>query len=310
MSKKNTRFLIWSCFILISLFIVDRFIGKIGDYSMTRLPNYSGQLAKCNFNMNRLKTDIVLLGSSRCSHHYVTMMLQDSINNYVGGGTYSLYNGGIEGRYVNYNCCTAESIMERFSPRMIIFEVSESELTRLYNLSDMDLLLPLYTANRYVKQYMDALGWKKKVKCESNLYRYNQILLRIASSFFASADSTGYEPLYKEMTVIPEFHAEASTHDLNDYSTNNLSRVMEKAQEKGIQMIVVSSPRFMPSSDNRRLADFCAKYEVPYIDLYNLELFNSHPEYFQDQGHLNDKGAHIYSSIFFEHLKPYLYKFN
>ena len=227
-----------------------------------------------------------------------------------GGGTYSLYNGGIDGRYVNYNCCTAESIMERYSPRMIIFEVSESELTGTDVLSEMDLIFPLYTTNRYVKQYVDALGWKQKIKCASNLYRYNDIMLRIASSFFASADSTGYEPLYKEMTVIPEFHAEASTHDLNDYSTNNLSRVMEKAQEKGIQMIVVSSPRFRPSNDNRRLADLCAKYEVPYIDLYNLELFNSHPEYFQDQGHINDKGAHIYTSIFFEHLKPYLYKYN
>ena len=62
----------------------------------------------------------------------------------------------------------------------------------------------------------------------------------------------------------------------------------------------------MQKDKNEILIDVCSQYDVPYIDLYDLELFNRHPEYFRDPGHLNDKGAHIYTELFFKHLKPYL----
>ena len=31
-----------------------------------------------------------------------------------------------------------------------------------------------------------------------------------------------------------------------------------------------------------------------------------HPEFFKDASHLNDDGAHVYTAMFFEELKPYL----
>ena len=35
-------------------------------------------------------------------------------------------------------------------------------------------------------------------------------------------------------------------------------------------------------------------------------MLNTRPEYFQDAAHLNDDGAHIYTGLFFDQLKPYL----
>lgn len=40
--------------------------------------------------------------------------------------------------------------------------------------------------------------------------------------------------------------------------------------------------------------------------MYDINTFNDHPEFFKDVSHLNDDGAHIYTALFFEKLKPYL----
>lgn len=306
MDNKNIHLLISSIAVITALVVIDVVVGKVGDYAMTRLPDYSGLFAKDNFRLNRVKTDVVIIGSSRGSHHYVSTMLKDSINNYTGGG-YTLYNAAIDGKFINSNSCAAESIIKRYSPKLLIFEVSEAELKRSDNTdSDVNFSLPHYTTNYFVKKYADEIGWEQQAKCISSLFRYNGKLLRIFSSLIFRSDSTtGYEPLYKEMTVIPESQPERLS-EIDSYSLDNFSRVLKTAKEKGIRLIIVTSPRFRPNSKNDFLANLCADYDTPYIELYDLTLFNSHPEYFQDASHLNDKGAHIYTAMFFDSLKPYL----
>ena len=276
---------------------------------MAHITDYSRPVAKDNFRLNKVHTDIVIIGSSRCNHHYVTTMLRDSINNYTGGG-YSLYNGGIDGKFLNSNSCAVESVMDRYSPDMIIFEASEFDLNSDRVERDINFSSHLYNSNRFVKQYNDALGWLQRVKCISNLFRYNNKVSQIASSFFfPKDDDTGYEPLYNEMTIIPK-RLVAETVETDKYTIDNFSRMLNTAADKGIRLVVVTSPMFNPTNSNKMLASLCAEHNTPYIELYNLEPFNSHPEYFYDEYHLNDKGAHIYTAMFFDALKPYLADLN
>lgn len=307
---QTTRHFIFSLVIVIlSLVSVDILIGKIGDFLMDRIPNFSGQLAKDNYRLNRVTDDIIILGSSRGSHHYVTTMLKDSINNYTGRN-YSLYNAAIDGKFINSNLCAAESIMSRYSPKLLIFEVSESELSGSEAVQDIMFSAVHYHKNPFVKQYIQDLGRKEQIKVASNMFRYNQKFLRIFSSFIQKGEKTGYEPLYKVMTIIPKQGKENLKNvkpiKVDEYSLTNFTRVMRTARDKGVQLVVVSSPTFSPIVNNDYLASLCKDYKIPYLDLYNLELFNNHPEYFQDIGHLNDTGAHIYTDLFFKELKPYL----
>lgn len=289
--------------IVVSLLSIDFLIGKIGDYAMEIMPDYSGQVAKNNFRLNRVSTDVVIIGSSRGAHHYVTTMLCDSINNYTGKN-YSAYNAAIDGNFINSNSCAAESILDRYAPKLLIFEVSEWELAGGQAEKDMEFAAVNYNNNRIVKRYIDDLGWKEKVKVSSNMFRYNQMLLRIASSFFKKGDESGYEPLYQKMTIIPEKQSSNNSHTIDDYSLTNFERVLKTAKDKGVLMVVVSSPCFDPTDNNLFLKELCEKYDTPYIDCYNIDSFNQHPEYFKDNIHLNDEGAHIYTSLFFEQIKP------
>ena len=303
MKKKNIHLIISSIIVVVSLVVIDLIIGVVGDYAMKHMPDYSGQIAKNNFRLNRVNTDVVIVGSSRGAHHYVTEMLRDSINSYTGGN-YTVYNSAIDGNFINSNSCAAESIMDRYSPDLLIFEVSEWELGGGQAERDMEFTAVNYHNNRFVKKYLDDMGFKEKLKMTSNLFRFNQKALRIVSSYIQKGSENGYEPLYKKMTVIPKIVSEP--HNMDDYSIKNFKRVLQTATEKGINLIIVSSPSFTPKDNNRILAELCGDYNIPYVDCYNIKEFNEHPELFKDPIHLNDDGARLYTDRFFQKIKPYL----
>ena len=290
--------------LMTSLCLLDFAVGKLGDYIITKLPDNSGQIAKGFYRMNRLNTDIVILGSSRGLHHYVTAALKDSVNQYTNG-SYTAFNASIRGKKIDCNSCAAESIMDRYPPKLLIFEVTEYELSGGNIDTDMDFLAPLYTSNRFAKQYIDSLVWKKRIKYLSGFYRYNWKIPQIASSFFLQNEETGYEPVFHVMDHIPESQAEDPVV-INKHSLHHFCQVLKTAKEKKINLIVVTSPCFRSGIHNATLPDLCAQYGIPYIDMRNLELFNLHPEFFQDPLHLNDNGAHIFTGILFDKLKPYL----
>lgn len=308
MRKDVVRFLKSLFITIVLLFFVDFTFGIVGDGLVNKMPNFSGLIAKDNYRQNRVVSDVVIVGSSRSAHHYVTTVLDDSIRNHTGA-CYSLYNAGIDGRFINSNSCAVESILERYSPKLLIFEVSEWELSGGMAQSDMEFAAINYKNNSVVKRYIDDLGWEERVKVFSNLYRYNQKLFRILSSFIKEGDETGYEPLYSTMPVVStqmELKKQYIRREFDEYTLNHFKDVLRTAKEKGVCLIVVSSPFYYPTDSNLQLKELCDKFDTPYIELYDVEYFNHHPELFKDRDHLNDRGAHEYTEIFFQHLKPYL----
>lgn len=306
MKKKKNQLILSFVIVMTALIVLDAVVGVIGDYSMRMMPSYSGQLAKNNYRLNRVDSDILIIGSSRGAHHYVTSQLCDSINRFTGRN-YTGYNSSIDGNFINSNCCAAESVMERYSPKLLILEVSEWELSGGQAIRDMEFTAGNYRNNKVVKKYLDNLGWKERVKMKSNMYRFNQKTLRIVSSYIQKGEETGYEPLYDKMTVIPE--RKNNPHFYDEYSMTNFFRVLEKARKQGVNIVIVSSPSYRPVDGNEFLADICVNYNIPYIDCYNIDVFNNKPEWFKDVIHLNDDGAHEYTALFFDKLKPYLLKF-
>ena len=310
MNKRNRTLIVSTLIVFLSLLGVDYIVGKVGDYVMTIIPKDATEsgLSKDNFRLNHVMADVVIVGSSRGCHHYVSEVLRDSITHFTGV-EYSIFNCAIGGKFINSNSCAAESIMDRYTPKLLIFEVSEEELSGANSIKDMEFSAVNYNNNRFVKQYLDALGLEERVKMLSSMYRFNRKALFIVASFNKkSKGSLGYQPLNKKMTIHQKHNAlrEDSHRDIDKYSLNNFTRVLQTAQDKEIPLIIVSSPKFAPADNNEFLAKTCRQFGVPYIELYNLELFNHHPEYFQDVRHLNDDGAHVYTELFFETLKPYL----
>lgn len=310
MKKDITRFGGSLIIAVLLLIIIDFIIGFVADYVVDKMPNYSGAIAKDNYRLHRLETDIVILGSSRGSHHYVTSLLGDSIDNYKGKH-YSIYNAAIDGLFANSNSCAAEMIISRYKPKLVIIDITEGQLSSEDIATDIKFTSPFYKRDSIVRKYLDNIGFEEKMLMKSSLYRYNGKAIRIASSFLRkkTADD-GYLPLYgssidttkynKPIIKNPEIRA------LNPYSETNFRCVLKKYTSLGVPLIIASSPSFRPSYDNNKLRELCNEYNVPFIDLYDSQYFNTQPELFKDATHLNNNGAHAYTKIFFKQLKPYL----
>lgn len=289
------------------LVVVDVVIGFAADTLAWNMPNFSGQIAKDNYRLHRAEQDILIIGSSRGAHHYVTSQLRDSISNYIGRPI-SVYNAAIQGKFANSNCCAAEVILSRYHPKLVIFDMPERQLLSNDVLSDIEFASPYYWRDEPVRNYLDNISTKERVLMKSSLYRYNGKVARIIFSYFQKVpEDDGYVPLSGSLVDPSYVQVYNNGSKLpNEYTVNNLKNVFSQYRIADVPLIMACSPEFRPGDNNHQLSDLCKNSDVVFIDLYDTDYFNSKPELFRDYTHLNDEGAHEYTRVFFEKLKPYL----
>ena len=291
------------------LVVADIAVGVVADRLMDKLPDFSGDLAKDNYRLHRMDADVVVLGSSRGCYHYVSQQLNDSTDAYLGKH-FSLYNAAISNKFANSNSCAAEIIIERYRPKLVIYDISEDQLCDSH-LKDIEFSSPFYWKDTIVRRYLDEIGLKERLLMKSSLYRYNGKLFRIVSSICSpEASNDGYKPLRGTAEDLTEFDKEGETtkpaSELDSYTLNNFENVLKKYSSVKVPLVIVSSPIFRPNDNNKRLAALCEKYGIPFIDFYDTPYFNDRPELFYDAKHLNDKGAPVFTAMLFEQLKPLL----
>lgn len=313
MKKEILKFLISSTIVLSLLLLLDLCVGFVGSKSLDYLPSFTGKVStymvKNNYRIMRLDDDIVILGPSRACHHYNTTLLLDSINKY-SNTYYSGYNAGLDAQFINASCLVIESLLERYTPKMIVLDVIDYELKHEKNkkmdLGYMSNCSPFYGKVEVVKKYFDRMGSRERLLVRSGLYRFNDKVLRIARTILKSdtKPNDGFEPLFGKS--VNKSNVDYFVSPVTDeYSENNLRRVIQLCKDKGVRLILVSSPRYRPKLNNELIRSLSIEYDILYIDIYNSDYFNNHPELFNDETHLNNDGATIYTQMFFEELKPF-----
>lgn len=306
MKQDIKKTLITIAVLMVAFIMVDSFIGFVGEKALAKIPDFRDDFCKANYNLNRVKTDVIVVGSSRAIHHYHIPILSDSVNAYLETD-YSFYNAGLDGQFVDCNACTVESILNRYSPKVVVFEVGASELWSADLYKRLTRYEPFYKSNVYVKDYLDRMGWEERVKVKVNLYRFNDRAVNIIGSLLRSGKpDDGYEPLFATMKEEQKTNEKPESKIVNKFSEGNFIRIMELCRKKHVNLVISTSPRFKPTNENELIHSLCDKYNIPYIEIYNSDFFNSHPELFKDAAHLNNNGAVIYTQMFFEKLKPHL----
>jgi hypothetical protein len=310
--KKDITRLVKTLLIAIAMLVaVDITVGVVSDRLMDKLPDFSGDLAKDNYRLRRLETDVVIIGSSRGSGHYVTSLLGDSLDAYYGEHL-SIYNASIAGKRANSNSCAAEVLIERYRPQLVIYDIFEKMICDP-RVDDIEFSAPYYWKDTIVRRYLDDIGLRERILMKSSLYRYNGKLFRIASTIAnPEAPNDGYEPNFGQHSDLAknvdndEEEISMPTEELDSYVLKHFEDVLRKYSSEKIPLVIVCSPRFCPKDNNKRLAAICDQYGVPFLDFYDTPYFNEHPELFRDGKHMNDDGAHVFSAMLIERLKPYL----
>lgn len=306
MKKGLLRFGVAVLIVLVSVAVVDMAVGKVMDRMLPQISN-QGDTGKTYYSLNDVNTPVVIVGSSRAAHHYVTEMIEDSLH-------MPAYNVARDGCFFSYNCCVINSILDRYTPKLIIWENGTEYLYE--GISDpLESLYPYYSQNEWVmRTIQEEQSWTEYVRLNSKIYRYNSIIHRIFVRYMTRhsyIDGTikGYDPspkkhLKKQLELKKE---ELKTTTLSETKIERFSSVLKRAQKMGVRIVIVDSPKYkLRTYENlsaSKMQELCERYGVLYLDNSQLSYFLEHPELFNDANHLNDDGAKIYTKIVIGQIK-------
>lgn len=118
--------------------------------------------------------DILIFGSSRCSHHYVPKIIEDSLG-------MSCYNCGVDGNGIIYLYSRLLMMTNRYIPKVIIYDIQQN-----FDVEVGDNMRYLGWQKRFydqsgLKEVFKMVNSMEQYKMWSQLYRYNGDFIQMLS---------------------------------------------------------------------------------------------------------------------------------
>jgi hypothetical protein len=253
--------------------------------------------------LNESKDDIIILGSSRASHHYVSSIFTDSLG-------MSCYNAGSEGMCIYYHYAMLAAMIEKGNfPKIVLYDVMDLDSKKhpgpTFTLdAALDRLAPHYGEFACIDSLFELKDWKEKLKLRSMTYRYNSKLVQaIKCNFIPSPEDNGYESVTGNLQESVVF--KNNSYDdcvLDNKKLEYVKRMIDVATKNHIKIFFILSPKYenMPSKAIEAIKEITEKKSVQWIDCLNEPSLMKR-NLFRDMMHLNDEGAHVWSA-FLAHL--------
>lgn len=255
--------------------------------------------------LNESKDDIIILGSSRASHHYVPCVFTDSLN-------MSCYNAGSEGMCIYYHYAMLAAMIEKgHCPKMVIYDVMDLDIKKhpgpTFTLdAALDRLAPHYGELACIDSLFELKDWKEKLKLHSMTYRYNSKLVQaIKCNYIPSPENNGYEMISGTLSEKVKYRKSGYDNcELDSLKLCYLQKMINLAKHNHFTMIFVLSPHYgdNPSKAYDIVKNVAKKNQLEFVDCFNEPTLMKR-DLFKDIMHLNDKGAHVWSTYFAHILK-------
>ena len=270
--------------------VVDFAAGKVFHYLQANKAD--GRTGAEYYACRESNEDIIIMGSSRASHHYVPQILSDSLG-------MSCFNAGQDGNGIILQYGRWKMISERYTPKLIIYDVNPHfDLCVNDNMAYVDRL-KTFCDDAVVKNYVAGIFPMEKWKLFSQMYRYNYKFLEMTSDCAKRGEDElkGYIPLYgeirKEMVEAPR-PEKNPTIIVDETKIHYLEQLAKECKEKGTKLVFVASPAFRGGSYSvetfAEVGKIVDKYQLPFYYYYDSE-YSENPKFFKDSHHLNDRGA-------------------
>lgn len=273
--------------------VVDFAFGKVCDY--LRDHTKGGFSGNVHYVCEESNEDIIMMGSSRMRHHYVPQVFEDSLG-------MTCYNAGIDGNGIILNYGFLRMILQRYTPKLIIYDVTSYDLYADDNTKYLSNMRPYYH-KQGIPQIFEDVDRTERLKMKSNLYRYNSNLLGLIGDNYHPMKSfeKGYWPSNKVMNYEPEAPKNSNGKEIDSLKLAYIGKFIDLAKEYQVPLVFVASPTWFGEildDDNAPAKAVCDKKKVLFIDHFYDEQLCSNKEYWGDATHLNDKGARIFSREF------------
>ena len=297
------KFILSFVFIIVGLFVVDR----IGGVGMSWVNGHTKDVLgpKLQYLRQDIHEDVVLMGASRCHHHYLPSILSQTLR-------MSVYNAGIGGsNNIFSHYMVLCHILARHTPKIICLEVMTTDYCQQSDaFNALSFFAPLFGYNESADSIYRLAGYYYKYHL-SHLYRYNA---KASSNLLGlvlnrqSGNDNGYIPLPKPNQFPKKPTIEEARNDIDSLKIRYIQRFADICHERGIKLIFMVSPKFttVDSSHYNILKDIAKKNGIPFLDYHTCRLYHNHAEYFKDISHLWDEGARLFSWLFANDLKEKL----
>lgn len=289
------------------LFLMDLCIGGASAWLYHR--SKYGIFHRQQYVLNESTDDIIILGSSRASHHYVPSIISDSLG-------MSCYNAGSEGMCIYYHYAMLAAMIERgHCPKIVLYDVMDLDTKEYpgptFTLdAALDRLAPHYGEFTCIDSLFELKGWKERLKLQSKVYRYNSKLVQsIKCNFIPLPEDNGYEKVVGSLPDNVVIESEAyDESSLDSLKLHYMQKMVQLAARNQIKMIFVLSPYYKnnPSKAIDAAIDVARCNQMDIVNCYN-DIVMMKRELFRDVMHLNDEGAHVWTTYLAHILKSKLY---
>ncbi len=278
------------------LFIViivgmDLVYGVVCDYLNSHAKG--GTTGAQYYIAKQTSEDIVMMGSSRMHHHYVPQIVEESLG-------LTAYNAGIDGNGIILSYGYLLMITTRYSPRIIIYDISGYDLYKDDNVKYLDNLKEFYKESGIRDIFLDV-NKTERWKMISSLYRYNSKFLQLITDFIHPVVSSqkGYVGLHQMMKYdVEEVMVNESRREVDPLKIQYIEKFIKCCREKNITLYFCVSPIYeskASSQYNEPIIEICQKHGIPLFDWRVDDEISMNKRYFSDRTHMNDEGARQYT---------------
>ena len=278
---------------IVLFFVAMAIADLLFGYAFQYMNNHAkgGGIKARHYVCMKSNEECLVFGSSRANHHYVPRIIEDSLG-------MTCFNTGVDGNGIVFCYGTLKMITARYSPKLIIYDVSGFDMFEDDNMKYLDHLKPYY-----FEPGIDSIFWSVEPKTRlmmcSNLYRYNTTCIRVLGDYLhpLHSSSDGFVPLHKVMDYEPDLK-EAEDNVVDSLKMHYFEKFICLAQEKGVALVCCVSPSYMGSLSDSKFSpikDLCDRYGITFIyDGYDEEI-SKDKLLFSDRTHLNEEGAIRYT---------------
>ena len=290
------KYLVKILLFFIAIAVVDILFGNACQYMNDH--SKGGGTKSRYYVCKESNDDVLVFGSSRAKHHYVPDVFEDGLK-------MTCYNAGEDGNGVIYCYAILRMITQRYTPKIIIYDVSDYDIYTDDNLKYLDLLKPYY-----YEQGIDSLFWqvepKTRIMMISNLYRFNTSFLRVFGNFVCPMTNypKGYSALYNSMDYEPE-NKEEKKGTIDDLKIRCFEKLIDLSKSKDIILICCVSPSYKEPPHEEYyepIKRLCNNHGIPFLYFETDPTISNTKLFFNDRTHMNDNGARVYSGMLVDRL--------
>lgn len=306
--KEVKKVLIGLVSIIVLLVVADWAVGTWSEkmYYNSKYGIFRRQI----YCMLESQDELLIMGSSRANHQYVTSIFEDTLG-------MKAYNAGSEGMCIYYQYAILSSYVDRLAfPKLVVLDVQDLDIIpssgATFTLdAALDRLAPHYGQFDGVDSLFALQDWKDRIKLLSKTYRYNSKLVQtIKCNYLPEPEDKGYEVVKGKLPDDVEFETEASDEtDFEPLKVEYMQKFIDLCKDNNIPLLLVYSPIFRngESPAMKKIAEMAKASGVPFWD-YSNEPTIIKRENFRDKMHLHDEGAHVWSSFLANKIKSYYNK--